>query len=457
MAMIVSRPVLAAMADRWDEKGLFESRWSNLVANWCILHYRKYHKAPGKEIESIFDKWSTGREGKDKETVKLIEKFLIGISSQYVREKKRTQVQFIIDLAGEHFNAVKGNGVCDSAKALMEDGETTKALALLEGFKKVEMGLGSRISVLTDKSIIRDAFEEKSDPLIKYGGALGEFFGDALERDGFISFEGPEKRGKTGILIEMAWRAMEQGRKVAMFQVGDLSQAQIMRRFMVRASGRPLKATKKGKPILIPFGLGPPQGGGEGAIASVSHKSVKFKEDLAWQDAWKACKKITSPWENDPLLMLDVYPNTSISINGVASAVSRWSRNGWHPDVVIIDYADILAPIDGKVDTRHQIDSTWRGMRALSQREHCLVLTATQTNAASYDTETISMKHFSENKSKRAHVTGSVGINQTEDEKKLGIYRFSWIVGREWDYSNSTCVHTAGSMALASPFMFSTF
>lgn len=456
--MITSKTVLAAVADRWDKSGLFESRWSNLVGNWCVNHFRKYNKAPGQRIENIFDRWASGREGKDKENVKLIEKFLSSIAGQYAREKKKTQVQFVIDLASEHFNAVKCTETCEEATGLIEDGRIAEALALMENFKKVEMGMGSRISVLNDKQAIKEAFTQKSKPVITYDGALGTFFGSALERDGFISFEGIEKRGKSWIMVEMAWQAMLQGRNVAMFQVGDLSKDQIMRRFMTRAMGRPLEPTKKGRPVLKPLGM-TVRGQGKDVMADVVHKHLKFKDHVKWQTAWKACQKIRQPWgKGQDLLQLEVYPNTSISINGIAGVMDSWKRNdGWIPDVIIIDYADILAPIDGKIDTRHQIDATWRGMRSLSQRNHCLVITATQASAAAYEAETLSMRHFSESKTKRAHVTGSIGINQTEAEKKLGLYRFNWIVGREWDYSSDVCVHCAGSLGLAAPMMLSSF
>lgn len=458
--MITSKAVLAAIADRWDLEGLFEGRWPNLIGSWCVKHYRKYHRAPGRQIEVIFDRWAEGREGKDKDTVKLVEKFLGSLSGQYDRQKKKVQVQFTIDLAGEHFNGVKCQEVADEVTGLIEDGNIEKAVSLMETFKKVEVGLGSRVSVLRDKNAIREALESKTEPVIKFDGALGHFFGDSLERDGFIAFWGPEKRGKSWILIEMAWQAMLQGRRVAMFQVGDLSRPQIMRRFLIRAMGRPLKPTKKKHPLMVPVSIMGPKGTGEGSMASVVQKPMKFSGHVDLKMAWKACRKITAPWPDDPnedLLMLDTYPNTSISINGISGVLDRWARDGWRPDVIVIDYADILAPIDGKIDTRFQIDATWRGMRQLSQRLHCLVITASQTNAASYDVETIGAKHFSEAKSKRAHVTGTVSINRSDAEKKMGIYRFNWIDGREWDYDSSVCVHTAGSLGLASPMMLSTY
>lgn len=463
-AMVVSTPVLAAVSDRWDDsKGMFGSKWPNIIGGWCVKYYRKYGKAPRGEIESLFSRWADRKEGKkDEETIRLVERFLDSISGQYTRERKKINIQYTIDLAAEHFNSVKAEDTCETVKGLLDDGKIVEALSQMDDFKKIEMKAGKRISVLRDKQAIFQAFEERGDPLITFDGpndfGLAEFFGSALLRDTFFLFEGPEKRGKTWIMLDMAWRAMQQGRRVAMFQVGDLSQPQIMRRFMTRASGRPLEATTKGKHVKVPVGLSPPRD--ESGIAHVVHKEKRWKEDLTKQEAWKASKLLSKGWgkglENE-LLFLDVYANSSISINGISSVLASWKREiGWVPDLLVIDYADILAPIDGKVDTRFQIDATHRGMKRLSQEYHLCLISATQTNKESYDAPTIEMKHSAESKTKHAHANGIIGINRSEEEKKLGLYRFNWVVGREWDYSSDVCVYTAGSLALANPMMFST-
>ena len=45
------------------------------------------------------------------------------------------------------------------------------------------------------------------------------------------------------------------------------------------------------------------------------------------------------------------------------------------PDVIIVDYADILAPEDTRQsEKRHQVDETWKALRRLSQEWHALVI-----------------------------------------------------------------------------------
>jgi hypothetical protein len=128
------------------------------------------------------------------------------------------------------------------------------------------------------------------------------------------------------------------------------------------------------------------------------------------------------------------------------------------PDVIVIDYADLLAPMPGYAhDSQDQIDMAWKTMRSISQQLHCCVVTATQSSAASYYADTLDKTHFSRDKRKFAHVTAMFGLNQTKDEKRLGVMRFNWLQFREAEFDEDKCVHVAGCLGLANPCMFSTF
>ena len=85
------------------------------------------------------------------------------------------------------------------------------------------------------------------------------------------------------------------------------------------------------------------------------------------------------------------------------------------------------------------------------------MVTATQTNAKGYTDELIRRGNFSEDKRKLAHVTGMVGLNQTEKDKRQGIYRVNWVMLREAAYFKSRCVVAAGSLDISCPVMFASW
>lgn len=444
IGMITDRAVLGAIASRWSE-GMFSSRWGNLIASWCVDFFQRYKKAPGKNIEGLFDHWAN-EATRDKETVQLIERFLSSLSGEYQKLKQAINPDYTIDLAGAYFTKVKQKELSDSIAACLEEGDIEGAEELISKYGKIQIGGDLGTNVLEDEEAIRQSFEAKCDPLIVYKHGLGTFYGDALERDGLVSFMGPEKRGKTWALLDVAWQAMLQGRKVAFFEVGDLSKNQILRRFMIRASRVPGKARIVKWPTSIFCEEGE-------KLAIVEHEEKVFEKGLDYETAFAACQRILQKRKgNDiPLLKLSVHPNSSISIYGIQNIIDSWERIDWIPDVVVIDYADILAPPKGVIDSREQINMTWKMMRSLSQSLHCLVVTATQAKASSYTIETMGKQEFSEDKRKLAHATGIVGLNATNKEKALGIMRYNWIVLREEEYSEEVCCHVATCLPLGNP------
>lgn len=452
--MIVDDDALGRIVPKWVKEGLFRSSWANLVGGWCADYYERHQQSPGDDIVALFESWAS--DAHDDDTTKLVERFLETLSDEYESLADESNPNLVIDLASKHFNEVAAEKLSESIKGDLSVGKLDKALKRIEKFRQVEVGASLGINVLDNTAAIRQAFKNKAKPVITFKGALGNFFGNHLERDGFIGIMAPEKRGKTWWLQHFAWESTLQGRRVAFFGVGDMTEGQMMLRFMTRVLRRPLIATEEGKPIKYPKTI---KKHPDETFASVEHDIREYADNLSWRDARAACRKLLRKRQIEPdALKLACYPNSSITVSGISSVVETWDRSGWGtPDVVCVDYADILAPPTGIVESRHQINATWKGLRRLSQEFHCLVITATQSDADSYDAETIGRMNFSEDKRKFAEVTGMFGISQTSDEKSAGVQRLNWLVLREGEFFENQCVHVAGCFGAANPAILSTF
>lgn len=446
--MITDVVVLGKIAARWDRDGLFASRWSNLVAGWCVRHYADYSEPPGAAVEGIFRRWADNG-GADDESVKLINRFLGGLSDEYEQQAGRYGSDYLVDLAGKHFQRVALDRLIEEVRGDLERDDPDAAHAAVAGFGRIELGEGAGIDALGDQDAIRAVFEREADPLIQWPGDLERFFGGAFERDAFIAFLAPEKRGKTWAQIEVAWRAMKQRRRVAFFEIGDMSEAQIMERLVVRAARHPMAACTVRKPVAISKDA-------EGKV-QVEFEEVPYGEPLSWGRAVKACERITRG-RKSPYLMLSCHPNSSIGVDGIRSILQGWERDGWVADVVVIDYADNLEPPAGKYgDFRHGVNAVWKQLRRMSQELHCCLVTATQADAASYDRQTVGKSNFSEDKRKLAHVTGMIGLNQAKEEHDLGVIRLNWVVRREARFNEHHCISVAGCLELGRLFVLSTF
>lgn len=450
VGMIVSDVVLGRVASRWEKGGLLRSEWANLVGEWCVQHYARYKKAPGKDIAAWYEGWAAS--GADEDTAQLVGKFLASLAGEHVKLGKEINPDLVSDAAATHFNRVKLEKFRDALEGLLERDEVEKAMRLKDALSAVEMGPGEWVDVLRDREGVKSTFAAKQDPIITLDGDVGRFFGQALERDGFIALAAPAKRGKSWWLQEFGWQAMLQGKRVAMFQCGDLSLNQIRMRMYVRAAGRPMHPCGVRMPTLIKR-----DPDAEGGI-EVEYKTREYEAGLKEEEAVAALEKVIDKIKsNKCLFRLSVHANSSISIRGIDETLSRWSREGFDCDVLIIDYADILAPMEGKLESRDQVNMTWKYMRRISQERHCLVLTATQTDANSFSADLIRRHNFSEDNRKHAQVTGMFSVNQTDPEKERGVYRLNWQDLREGEFNETQVVYTAGCLALARPFVKSCF
>lgn len=442
--LITNKTVLAAVSDRWNKDGLFENRWSNLIAGWCVNYFRKYRKPPKSQIEHLFSKWEESREGRDKDVVSMVSTYLQSLSRQYDRQK--VQVDYLVDLAGEYFTKVRATKLRDRIDGLIEDGKVKDAVEAIRKFDEIELVDNEGFVAGIDTAQVEKAFDKtNTQVLIPYPGAAGVFFGDILQRDSFISFLSPEKRGKTWWLIDMAWRGMLAGHNVVFFEVGDLSENQIIRRFGQRASQLPYRDKEYRYPIsLSPSG---------GKLPEISHKLVNPKKIVNAERAKRAFHR----WVIDGNLRIITRPNNSITANGVNSILHKLRQYNQPADIVLIDYAALLAPIDPKEDPRQRVDTTWKTLRAISQEHHCLLLTVEQTKATAYDKETLGMEDFSENKLTNAHVTAKIGINVTDEERRLGLYRLNWLFKREDEYDPDLFLWTAPCLPIGHTCLHSVF
>ncbi len=278
-------------------------------------------------------------------------------------------------------------------------------------------------------------------------------------------------------LLDVAWRALMQRRVVAYFEVGDLTREEAQLRFYVRAAGVPEESPDGKWPAKIPYptAIKPPRRRGRGGrgdeddgerdeddlFATAEFETREFAAPIDAATARKAiqrvaCRRVKS---QRPYFRLSAHPAGTLSVRDLTGILDGWARGGFVPDVVVIDYADILAPPAGtaRQEKRDQNNVTWMQLRALSQSRHCLVVTATQTDAAAYEKHLLDKRNFSEDKRKLAHVTGMIGLNVTGPEKERGVMRLNWIVRRRGAFSTRRVVHVAPCLALSRPCVLSAF
>ena len=440
IGMITDQTVCSRISAQWGEGNLFETQWANLISQWCVSHLRKYGTPPGKKIQSKFENWAEHTRVPEA-TIDLVAKFLSTLSDEHDQEPQNSD--YLLDVAGRYLNKVKLKRLADGILEDLERGRVEEAYDSVVSVSKVELGTGAVIKPAEDFDVWRQAFDfDRQRELVAYPGELGRWVNPVLTRDSLLALMASDKTGKSFWLRDLAYRGLRARRRVAYIEAGDNSQDKVLRLFGQRATGLPADAGT----FEIPTGWN--------ADGTPTRES-RTLEALTASAAYKRFQKVSRGADR---MRISCHPNSTINVMGILSMMRDWEREGWVPDMIVIDYADILANPDGVSETNDRIDETWKQLRRLSQELHCLVVTATQANAAAYqndETKVLSRRNFSGRKTKLAHVNGMLALNVAPKDKDRGVTRVNWVVRREGAYSETRCVYVAGCLAIGRPTMIS--
>lgn len=251
-------------------------------------------------------------------------------------------------------------------------------------------------------------------------------------------------------LMEMAWQGMIQRKRVLYYVVGDMSFPQVMRRLLSRALRRPLRSGEVDWPKSIEKK--------DKDRVRVTMETKDFTNSISTASAVRAMRQILKKTgSRSSRLKIRCCGGASLSASEIEQDVRNYIRQDWIPEMVVIDYADLLAPegYTSRWEYRHQINETWKVMRRIAMDYRLLLITGTQAAATSYGSSIIRKSDFSEDKRKNAHVTGMLGINQTSEEKIQGIYRLNWVFLRDGGWADTQVVWTAGCLPIACPCVVS--
>ena len=111
-------------------------------------------------------------------------------------------------------------------------------------------------------------------------------------------------------------------------------------------------------------------------------------------------EKLKNKLPESSRLIIKEYPMRSASIQTIKSHLSRLRIKNIIPDIVIIDYGDLLKSVSVTSEARFSLREVWEQMKALAQEMKIPVVTATQTNRSGYASDVITADQISEDFSK---------------------------------------------------------
>lgn len=396
------------------EPKLLEIDYARIVAVWIKDYWNEYKTCPEKDIAKLYR--SHNEEIKDEELKENILTFLNKIDKDY-ELISNFNVDYCLQQSILYLKRQSLKNLNADVDAFLVTGDVTKAEDAITKYKTIEKSAGEAVSLFHNLELIVDSYSEEKGVLFTLPKAYGKVVG-RIHREDFISFLAPMKRGKTWILIDVGVNAVSQGMKV-LFVTLEMSENDIVKRFWTSLTGQISEARDD---IDYPYFVE------EYGKYRVEHRTISRKP-ISIADVEKRQKNMKRMFRGGDIRVLSV-PAYSLTPDALDMKIERMvQQEEFIPDVIIIDYADIMMPNE-KGEYRHQIDGIWKRLRALAQKRKCVVFTASQSGRSSIGKD-VDSEDIAEDIRKLAHVTSMVSLNQSVDERKEGIIRLKQLAVRE--------------------------
>lgn len=476
LGMILSKKFLKGISPFFDStKDCFSTGHTKIVAQWCWDYFQKYDFPVVENIKNIFE---IEKDSLSEDDQKNIERFLVGISDEYVRKGKFNS-GYALDIAQEYFKYRSLNNLKLNISKSLAINDTNTAEELIEQYtSKVAMKTVGWTDPFTEERIKESFEEENRDFLMRLPGKLGDATGD-LEREFLMAFLGTSGIGKTWMLLFLSLSALMKGYNVLFVNL-ELSIKQLERRIYHYLTALP---GKKNLELNIPVfdcalnqsdscrkdirvcnvGIGKRgymlctvcrRDKRGGAFVPVIYQKQIKRKIISLETVMKRVSNILScNIIRGGKIRVLTYPSGTLTISELRKQIDLLSHyEAFMPDFIITDYADKFAAKHRGDQHRFQIKEIWEGHKALGQEYHCLVATGSQSSAARAERDTKSYD-WAESTFKKDLIDLGIILNQSAKEKEQGIIRASIGKHRHDWYSETEQITVLQALKIGRPYL----
>lgn len=397
----------------------FETSFCKIVCEWILEYWNEYKQAPGKQIQDIYNRKSLLLKNEDE--LDLLSSFLNKLSCDWEKIKIISNIKFATKEALLYIKKRSLILLKEQLEFCLDKNDILKAEQSLSVYNRIELPTSDYIDILNNPQVISDAFEVVDEILIVFPGILGEVVG-GMNRGDLCSFLGAAKKGKTWWLLYTALTGVTLGKSV-FFLNFEMIQSTMIRRAWMGLSAEPRYSGK----IKIPSFES--VGDKENIKYRIIIKEV-YKDDIKVEDISKKQKKLKKLFRMGQIRMKDT-PSYSWSISDIESYLDvLYFYENYIPDILIIDYADLIKPNKINGEYRHQLDGIWKDLRRIAMERNILIVTASQAGRNAFSNDATE-EHISEDIRKLAHVSKMIAINQSKQDYKANCVRIEKLVDRD--------------------------
>ncbi len=233
-----------------------------------------------------------------------------------------------------------------------------------------------------------DGFEQRGQKSVRKPISTGwpvidKTLNGGWERSTLTTFIAPTGAGKSMFLVNCGAAAVEQGLNVAYISL-EMADWKIGLRFDSYYSGVPIND--------VP--------GNQDAVMATVNSKVKGR------------------------LFIKEWPTKTATVQTIRAYLQRLqATKEFVPDMVIVDYADLLRGGKGYNDKRFELEGVYEELRALSQEFNVVVITADQTNRSGLDMEVVTIGQIGESYAKATVCDVIMTISRRMEDKQANCGR----------------------------------
>lgn len=388
---------------------------SSVISDICKICYNfhnKFNTTVGHHIETEIQEFIK-KNKISKDQAELYYSYINKIinyepNDQYVLKRLSTAIEY---------HAIK-QALIKGSK-LVKQGDIKQAKEILldsfnQGLKDFQLGMSYADTHYTktkqDKLVLPTMIPELDSPSLLSGG---------LKRQMFSIWLAPSNVGKTWALSYLAKCAVVYGVNTVYYTIGDDNEEGIKSRIDNSLAGPSYINHKDVK--LYDF---------DGEEIDLELRNDEQRESLL-ESVKKSYLGQNKYGEKRGNVWIKQYASGECSPEDIESHLTQLSiREGFYPDVVLVDYIDEVVSRKNSKDERvNQLDVINK-LKAIATNRNVHLCTASQTNRLAIDIPVITAKHMGEDIRKWQRADIVLGLCQTPEERKRNVMRISTIKNR---------------------------
>ena len=383
---------------------IFSTRAYQKIAEKAHEFLQKYNEPPQAHIYDLLEpELERGDQGK----------FIGKILSAMDDLKDRLNIEYVLNELDRFIQTRQLSNAASAALDLLHDGDLEKAREVL--LTPVEPPSQDNWVEFADAEGWFNQLEQKPDTI--YTTGIEEFTnrGVKLHKKRMFLLIAPMKAGKSWFLTQVARTNLIEHRANVMHISLENPLDEVVQRYTQCFLGLTKdQATRLRTPMFHVA---------ENGIVHFEYHEERDVASLAETGRLVIDNKL-APLRRRGRLRCFWFPSGTFSIGQMSSLLISQKALGFVPDVVILDYADLMQ-LD-RSNIRTSTGWTYVALRGLAGTFDFALVTASQSNRISSTANLVTGNMVSEDWSKMGTVDTGVTYSQTEEEEELGIARL-WV------------------------------